>query len=217
MTLSRTACLALAAATAAALLVACAPQDGDNAAGVRVATPSAAASGLAGAPGRASAAAIEAAGLDPCPATDPSQVATDQTLPDLVLACLGDGPDVHLAGLRGTPLVLNVWASWCPPCREELPVLAEVSAQAGSKVRFLGVDTADFDPDAALALLRGAGAHYPSVVDYSGLTKPALRWAGPPMTVLVRADGTVAYRAPMPMESADQLRSLITEHLGVSL
>lgn len=208
---------AVLAAAVVLLLVGCAPQDGDAAAGTRVAAPSPSTSVLAGAPGRAGAAAIEAAGLAPCPATDPSAAATDQTLPDLVLDCLGEGPPVRLAGLRGAPLVLNVWASWCVPCRDELPVLAEVSAQAGSKVAFLGVDTADFEPDAALALLRSAGARYPSVVDYSSLTKPALRWTGPPMTVFVRADGTIAYRAPMPMESADQLRALISQHLGVSL
>jgi thiol-disulfide isomerase/thioredoxin len=208
---------ALAAVIVALLATACSPQDGDAAAGTRVDAAAVAATPLAGAPAPASAAAIEAAGLTPCPDSQPAPGEVADGLPDLTLGCLGDGPEVHLAGLRGAPLVLNVWASWCGPCRDELPVLAQVSAQAGDRVRFLGVDTADFDPDSALGLLQAAGVRYPSVVDYSSLTKPALRWTGPPMTVFVRADGSIAYRAPMPMESADQLRGLISQYLGVTL
>lgn len=201
----------------AAVLVACSPQDGDTAAGTRVGSTPTTAATLAGAPGPASAAAVKAAGLAACPDAQSSPAEVADGLPDLTLPCLGAGPEVRLASLRGTPLVLNVWASWCEPCRDELPVLAQVAEQAGSKVRFLGADTTDFDPDGALAMLHAAGVRYPSVVDYSGLTRPALRWVGPPMTVFVRADGSIAYRAPTPMESADQLRGLIAEHLGVSL
>ncbi|HET8970489.1 MAG TPA: TlpA disulfide reductase family protein [Candidatus Nanopelagicales bacterium] len=199
------------------VLAGCAPQDGDNAAGTLLTATTGSAAPDTGAPPPPSRAEVDAAGLDPCPRPAADAAPAAGGLPDLTLPCLGDGPAVPLAGLRGTPMVLNVWTSWCGPCRDELPVLAEVAAQAGERVRFLGVDVADFDPAAALQLLTDAGVSYPSVVDYGQATKPALRWVGPPMTVLVRADGTVAYRWPSPVTSADQLRELIATHLGVDV
>ena len=82
-------------------------------------------------------------------------------------------------------------------------------------MQFLGVDIKDPSPDDALRLLAGSGVRYPSLSDYSSTTKPGLRWSGPPMTVLVRADGTIAYRKVGELASADELRRLIADHLGV--
>ena len=197
-------------------LAGCSPQDGDAAAGSRVAA-TADSGDLAGDPGGASPAAIAAARLRPCPSGDPSATAAPDGLPDVVLQCLGDGPDVRLSELRGTPIVVNVWAPWCLPCRSELPMLAEVAGRAGSAVQFLGVDIKDPSPDDALRLLAGSGVRYPTLSDYSGTTRPGLRWSGPPMTVLVRADGTIAYRKVGELASADELRRLIAEHLGVAV
>jgi thiol-disulfide isomerase/thioredoxin len=206
---------AVALGVAVALtLVGCAAQDGDTAAGTRLTAVATTAGPDDGAP-PPSRAAIAAAGLDPCPTVTAAPVPGG--LPDLTLPCLGDGPAVPLAALRGTPMVVNVWTSWCGPCRTELPLLAEVAAQAGDDVRFLGIDISDFRPEQALQMLRDAGVSYPSVVDYSQATKPGLRWAGPPMTVLVRADGSVAYRWPGEITTAQQLRDLIADHLDVQV
>lgn len=157
---------------------------------------------------------VAAAKLQPCP--ESTLPAASPALPDLTLACLGGGPAVNLARLTGVPTVVNVWGSWCTPCRKELPALASVAKKAGAKVRFLGIDYED-DPDSALDFLAVSGAHYPSVRDDDGTLKTGLRIVGLPLTLFVRADGSVAYEWRAPITSEEQLRGLIRDHLGVSV
>ena len=72
--------------------------------------------------------------------------------------------EARRAQLRGYPVVVNVWASWCGPCREEFPVLQKLSARYGKKVAFLGVNSQDSE-DAAATFLREAPLSYPSYTD----------------------------------------------------
>lgn len=80
---------------------------------------------------------------------------------------LSGGTDAYerrLAGLRGYPAVVNVWASWCGPCRFEFPTLQQLSAAYGKRVAFLGVDSQDSE-DAARTFLREEPVPYPSYSD----------------------------------------------------
>ena len=80
---------------------------------------------------------------------------------------LGGGQDAYekrIAALRGYPVVVNVWASWCGPCRFEFPTLQRLSAKYGKQVAFLGVDSEDSD-DAARTFLAEAPVPYPSYTD----------------------------------------------------
>jgi thiol-disulfide isomerase/thioredoxin len=70
----------------------------------------------------------------------------------------------RLKALRGYPVVANVWASWCGPCREEFPVLQSLAARYGKRVAFLGVNSQDSD-DAAATFLEEAPVPYPSYTD----------------------------------------------------
>lgn len=70
----------------------------------------------------------------------------------------------RLSELRGTPVVVNQWASWCPPCRAEFPIFQRVAAKFGDRVAFLGVDMQD-DPDAARAFLSELPTRYPHYFD----------------------------------------------------
>jgi thiol-disulfide isomerase/thioredoxin len=148
----------------------------------------------------------------PCPDVPPAD-AVKGGLPKLTLACLGDGPGVRLAALRG-PLVLNVWASWCGPCATEMPHLLAARTALGSKVRFLGIDLSD-EADSAREWLRFQGVPYPSLVDPKGRVRSALRVAGPPVTLLVRSDGTVADTHYGAFTSAQEVLSAVAAHLGV--
>lgn len=75
-----------------------------------------------------------------------------------------DAFEKRIAQLRGYPVVVNVWASWCVPCREEFPVLQKLSARYGKKVAFFGVNSEDSD-DAAATFLEEEPLPYPSYTD----------------------------------------------------
>ncbi|WP_435532153.1 TlpA family protein disulfide reductase [Rhodococcus antarcticus] len=132
-----------------------------------------------------------AAVLQPCPGPAPAGSTTKGPLAGVVVSCLGAPGTLDLgAALGGRPVLVNLWASWCGPCRAEIPVLAAYAQQPGS-VEVVGLNVRD-DPSSALALLNSVGARYPSVVDTTGRAEAAL--AGPPvlpLSFLIASDGTV--------------------------
>jgi thiol-disulfide isomerase/thioredoxin len=93
-----------------------------------------------------------------------------------------------LAELRGTPVVVNVWASWCGPCRDEAPHLADAARTYAGRVQFLGVDVLD-DRAAARSFIREFGWNYPSVFDPTGEIQAELGFIGPPDTVFFDSEG----------------------------
>lgn len=150
-----------------------------------------------------------AAGIAPCPHATADPVPGG--LPDVSLPCLGGGPDVALGGLRG-PLVVNLWAQWCEPCRHELPHFARLD-RAGVDV--LGIDFADTQPSAALALADESGVGYASVADTDGALRAPLRVAGLPTTLFVDADGRVTQVLAQEFDTYEELAAAVETHLGV--
>jgi cytochrome c biogenesis protein CcmG/thiol:disulfide interchange protein DsbE len=99
----------------------------------------------------------------------------------------------RIAALRGYPVVANVWASWCDPCRLEFPVLQRLSARYGKKVAFLGINSQDSD-DAALTFLREAPVPYPSYTDPDGKLADSLgTTVGLPDTAFYDRAGNLVY------------------------
>jgi cytochrome c biogenesis protein CcmG/thiol:disulfide interchange protein DsbE len=156
-------------------------------------------------------AAKKAAGIPDCPATDAGPAKGG--LPDVRVECLGGGREVRLASLRG-PTLVNVWASWCGPCRSEAPFLAEVGRD-GSAVSVLGVDFADA-PEQAVQFAASAGWTYPQLYDADLVLRSRLQVMGLPVTFFVRADGTLAGRHAGPFTSAQQLDDITRQYLGVA-
>ncbi|HEX6577712.1 MAG TPA: TlpA disulfide reductase family protein [Jiangellaceae bacterium] len=102
--------------------------------------------------------------------------------PDFGGPLLGGG-DFDLAAARGDVVVLNVWGSWCPPCRDEAPDLQAVNESFdGQGVQFVGVNVRDNDVDAQ-AFEREFGVTYPSVVDENGSRLLAFRDTLPPTSI----------------------------------
>jgi thiol-disulfide isomerase/thioredoxin len=154
------------------------------------------------------AAARAAAGSVPCPG--PGDAAPAGPLAGITVPCLGTPGHVDVgAALAGRPALLNVWASWCAPCRDELPALVEYAARPGA-VPVLGIDVRD-DPRAALALLAELGVALPSVTDPDGALRAALDVPPAlPASYVVRADGTVArVDPPTPFRSADEVAAAV--------
>ena len=128
-------------------------------------------------------------------------------LPALTLPCLGPGPDVALDRLTGRPTLVNLWATWCGPCREEMPLLQAAHDRHGEQVRFLGVDVQD-DPEAARWFLDELGVGYPHAVDTDGELLRDLGARGLPVTLAVDADGRVIERV-MGQLTAEELQRLM--------
>lgn len=154
----------------------------------------------------------KAAGIAECPAL-PAQKVVDYGLPEVDLECLGGDTKVSLASLRGKPMLINVWAQWCPPCRAEAKPLAEFAGKAGDKVRIIGIDYNDPDPAKALEFAALSGWRYPQLYDPQGSISEPMKVRGIPQTILVDADGRVVYRHSGGLESSEQIVDLVNRHL----
>jgi cytochrome c biogenesis protein CcmG/thiol:disulfide interchange protein DsbE len=127
--------------------------------------------------------------------------------PNFALREVGTGRTVDLAQLKGTPVVINFWATWCGPCWEEHPVLV-ANARANPNVQFLGVVFQDSE-EKILDFLRQRGSSYATVVDDRGKTAIAYGVGGVPETFFVDADGVIQAKFSGPM-TTDALQ----ENLG---
>ena len=137
-------------------------------------------------------------------------------LPAVTLQCLGGGPSVALPGLRG-PLVINLFAQWCGPCRKEMPYYQRLHQEAGGAVRVLGVDYLDTQPDGALRLVRETGVTFPLLADPEGRLRTALKVRFLPTVVYVAADGTVTDVQARAFSSYAELRDSVEQELGVEV
>lgn len=125
-----------------------------------------------------------------------------------------EGEPLALSDFAGSVVVVNVWASWCGPCREEAPYLQAVADETGDDgVKFLGINTRD-DDDAARAFQRRFEISYPSLVDDDGSLLLGFRDTLPPSaipsTVVVDREGRVAARI-LRATTFSELRDVLTE------
>lgn len=149
-----------------------------------------------------------------CPEPDTSGAGAGAQLPDVSLSCLGQPGSLNLRDLPARPVVLNLWASWCGPCREEMPALQRVHRSARGQVLFLGVNTSD-GQNAALSFVQDFGVTYASLSDQDGTVLNRLGGRGLPLTLVLAADGTVLDRTVGGI-TQDKLAGVL-ERAGVSL
>lgn len=119
----------------------------------------------------------------------------DRPAPDFSLTLFGTGETLHLSDLRGKVVVLNFWASWCPPCRQEAPTFERVwQAYKDRDVVFVGVDIWDTDEEAA-KFLQEFGLTYPNGPDPIGQIAIDYGLTGIPETYFITRDGMIAQKA----------------------
>jgi cytochrome c biogenesis protein CcmG/thiol:disulfide interchange protein DsbE len=122
-----------------------------------------------------------------------SPTAVGNAAPDFVLADL-DGNPVRLADLRGRPVIVNFWASWCGPCVEEFPLLrAAAERHAGDGLAIVGVVYQDRS-EAARAFMERTGATWPAAMDPGERVATAYGILAPPETFFIGRDGTIVAR-----------------------
>lgn len=157
--------------------------------------------------------------IDACPApgdllTRAEEPTSGKRLADVTLPCLGHAGEVRMRALGKVPTVVNLWGSWCFPCRTEMPEFQKVHVELGDKVRFLGVDTKDFEGPARNAI-QNAAISYANVFDKEERIKRSVNARSLPATVLVGADGLVK-NVHVGELTAAGLKAQITRYLGVA-
>ncbi len=107
--------------------------------------------------------------------------------PDFTIDIL-DGEEKSLRDYRGKPVVLNFWASWCPPCRQEAPDLVELHKKYGDRVDFVGIIYQD-EEGAARRFIEEFGIEYENGMDAGGKASAAYKITGIPTTCVIDAQG----------------------------
>jgi cytochrome c biogenesis protein CcmG/thiol:disulfide interchange protein DsbE len=125
------------------------------------------------------------------------------------------GDTTTLEAYRGTPTVVNFWASWCTPCITEMPDFEAVHQEAGDQVAFVGLST-DFKRSDAEEMAERTGVTYDLGYDSDETIVREFVTVGLPITVFVDADGNVTKVHSGPL-AKDKLRGLIRDELGVEL
>jgi cytochrome c biogenesis protein CcmG/thiol:disulfide interchange protein DsbE len=143
-------------------------------------------------------------GSDPTPAgTIPAGNATEAPLLPTSVDGLPmmdpDGFQELMGQLEGTPVLVNFWGSWCPPCRDEMPRLVAAHDEWGDRVQFLGVDIED-SRSGARDFMDEFGMTFPSVFDPPDAIKTSLGHFGQPVTAFYRSDGTLEFSWTGPIQ-----------------
>ena len=143
-----------------------------------------------------------------------STIATDENKTSgITLECLDGNSKVLLESIKG-PAIINVWGSWCTPCREEMPYLRELAATG--KVQIIGIDVEEKSMEAARKFVVEQGMTWPNLYDKDGSTKSSFGM-GVPITWYLTSKSEVAYKHIGVLKSKDQLFSEVEKYLGIKL
>jgi cytochrome c biogenesis protein CcmG, thiol:disulfide interchange protein DsbE len=119
----------------------------------------------------------------------------------------------RVSQLHGYPVVVNVWASWCIPCRQEFPVLQKLSARYGKRVAFLGLNSEDSN-DAAATFLQEEPLSYPSYTDPHKSTAESIGVVGFPDTAFYDKSGELLYLKQGPYRDDSELEADVRRYAG---
>jgi cytochrome c biogenesis protein CcmG, thiol:disulfide interchange protein DsbE len=157
----------------------------------------------------------EASTLVPCPDQPDTVAQGAELMPALDLDCPAGG-SLDLGRAPGVPTLVNLWATWCPPCREELPVLQQFAEDARDRVRVIGVISKDGRPQAE-SFADEMAIGFPSAFDGEGALMGELGLNALPFTYFLNAEGGLEHTQVGDVGSAEELRGLVAQHLGVQL
>lgn len=153
--------------------------------------------------------------LAACGEPPPGTVAVGNQAPGYAAQSL-DGERASLAQLQGKPVLLNVWATWCHPCRDEIPALEQLHREFGPRgLQVVGVSIDQGGQEQGIReFLQEFGASYAIWLDPNGDISSTYSTMGVPETFLIGPDGTLLWRHSGPVKATDaRLRGLIEQSL----
>jgi cytochrome c biogenesis protein CcmG/thiol:disulfide interchange protein DsbE len=124
-----------------------------------------------------------------------------------------DGKPASLETFRGKPLVLNFFASWCDPCRDEMPIINELAARAGADYKVLGIAVED-SRAAVIEFAKESKLVFPIALDLNNRVKRSYRIFGPPATFFIDGQGIVRDIVIGPITEARARQALTNSGIG---
>lgn len=151
----------------------------------------------------------------PTPSTGPAPTAPPPSaaLPELVLPCFTGGTSIAVDELRG-PAVINLWASWCAPCRKELPAFQRLAQRSAGQLHVIGVNSRD-SREAARSVGEDFGLTFPNLADPQEQLSRKLARNALPLTLLVDAQGRIRHLDSSGALDDAALTELVRQHLNV--
>jgi thiol-disulfide isomerase/thioredoxin len=133
----------------------------------------------------------------------------------IMLDCLDGTDGASINGIKG-PAIINVWGSWCGPCKEEMPILRSFYEKAQGNLALIGVDVEEASIEDGRKFVKNNGITWPNLYDADGESR-AYFGMGVPVTWFIAADGSVAYKHIGVIKSEKELISMTSKYLGVKL
>ena len=143
-------------------------------------------------------------------------ITQDATFVDgIQLDCLDGSTGAQLGALQG-PMIINVWGSWCGPCKEEIPILRSFYEKAKDKVALIGVDVEEASVEDGRKFVEENGITWPNLYDSDGRSREYFGM-GVPVTWFIAADGSVAGKKIGVFKNEAELIAMANKYLGVQL
>lgn len=128
--------------------------------------------------------------------------------------CLDGSVGIAVDTIKG-PAIINVWGSWCDPCRDEIPYFRDFYAQMDSSIQLIGVDVEEQSLADGQKFVRDYGITWPNLYDRDNSTR-AYFGMGVPVTWFIDSNGKAVFKHIGPIKSVADLKELSNKHLGVS-
>jgi thiol-disulfide isomerase/thioredoxin len=142
-------------------------------------------------------------------------ISSSTTENSIMLDCLDGTDGASINGIKG-PAIINVWGSWCAPCKEEMPILRSFYEKAQGKLALIGVDVEEASIGDGRKFVEDYGITWPNLYDPDGKSR-AYFGMGVPVTWFISADGSVAYKHIGVFKNEIELISMTSKYLGVKL
>jgi thiol-disulfide isomerase/thioredoxin len=133
----------------------------------------------------------------------------------ILLDCLDEGSVVNLADIKG-PALVNVWGSWCGPCKDEMPIFVDFHRKHSQSVALIGISVEEANIQDARDFVKEYGITWPNLYDADGSTRATLGM-GVPITLFIDEKGEIVYRKIGVVTTIEELEKETKKYLGVDL